>query len=145
MTRIVHVGDRQRCDSLVICDEDLAANILEPIGMIRAAFVGRAAHHPKRQLLACLPSLFQNTVEHVVGDLALLGFQFTPTPAGVVNSRRNPRGQVFVIVRRPVECLPAHARIGQDFVRLLGNHSHPRSLICQGEGQPTKLTDRCQQ
>ena len=92
--------------------------------------------------LSRLPSLFQNAIQKVVIDLALLGLQRAPAPSSVMDGGRNPRRQVLVVVRRPVECLPAHAGIGQDLVRLLGHNSDPVSIICQSEGQPTELTDR---
>ena len=68
-----------------------------------------------------------------------------PSPSGRSGPSTESTTAGSCPVCRPVECLPAHARIGQDFVRLLGSHSHPRSIICQGEGQPTNLTDCGQQ
>ena len=115
--RIVHVGDRQRCHAVVIRHEFPAADLLEPVGMVRTALVGRAAHDPECQLLPGFVRFLQHLVQESVVDLARLRLQFTPTPTGVMDGGRNPGRQVLVLLAGPVERLPAHAWVGEDFVR----------------------------
>ncbi len=139
--RIVHIRDRKRALPSVVRHKNAAADLREPVGMIREALVGRAAHHPECQLLPGVVRLLEHPVEEVIGDLPGLRFQFPPAPSGVVDSRRNPRRQVLVRLAGVMERLPAHPGVCQNLVSLLReDRDDPVLLLAEnqnhGDGSP---------
>ena len=139
---IIHVGDRERALTLVVGLKFLAADFLQPLGMVRMALEHRgAAHDPEGQLLPRVVGFLQHLVQERRVEFPRLRLQFAPAPAGIVDRGGNPLGQALVLLARLVEGLPAHARIGEDFVRLLGRDDD--LLLGKGTCSPGQESTNC--
>ena len=116
--RIVEVGHEQPFGACVVACQYFAADVFEPVGVIRIVRPGRTAHRAERQPLARQAGLVEHLVEKRIVNFALLGFECVPAPSCVVNARRNPSGQILIFAGGVMERLPAHPWIRKNLIGL---------------------------
>ena len=92
---IIHVGNWERS----LGHRTRQCNSLPPTSLSHFGWYGRleargAAHDPKRQFLARVVGFLQHLVEELRVELPRLRLQFSPSPAGVMDRRRNPPGRL---------------------------------------------------